>query len=753
MVRKLLNRLASVLGVPAPRGHLPDPVHETADRLIVEGNRAEDAGKAQEACERYREAVQAAPQYAKAHLNLGIGLEATGAADAAIKSYEAALAIEPAEPFASYNLGKLLQTRGMPVEAERLLRQALQSRPEFPEAQVVLAGVLGSQGNLDAAAAALEAALRLRPGDIGALCLYAGVLWKLNRLEDAQGALRRAIAIDPGNVDATYNLATLHIARGEHAEAEQLLRSVLTRDPGFVDAHARLFDICDQRDDLPAAAAEMEAVLERRPDWADALYNYGLVLRKLRRMREAENAFRRAVTADPGHFRAYRMLGGALLGQCRTDEAIELYHIAREQCPDDLDLESAELFALNSSERIADDALFERHAAFGARIEKAHPPRFAPFGNVRDPQRRLRIGYVSGDFCYHVVALFTIPLVERHDRSAVEVYCYSTGGRVDDYTRQLAKHADAWRDVSSQPAEGLAERINRDGIDILVDLGGHTGIPQLAVFAQQPAPVQAAWLGYLNTTGLTRIQYRISDVHADPPGVADRHHTETLVRLPHSQWCYRPFIQVKTEPTPPFARNGYITFGSFNQALKISRPARKLWSEILSRVPNSRLVVLGVEEGRVQADLVADIAGATIERSRIKVLPYVSLQDYYRWYGAVDIALDTLPYSGGTTTCDALWMGVPVVTVPGSRSSSRSTASILTTAGLTDWIAGSTEEYVRRAVEYAGKPQELAGLRTALRGRLRASPLMDEEGFARDLEGAYRQMWRQWCNGGGGGQS
>jgi protein O-GlcNAc transferase len=196
------------------------------------------------------------------------------------------------------------------------------------------------------------------------------------------------------------------------------------------------------------------------------------------------------------------------------------------------------------------------------------------------------------------------------------------------------------------------------------------------------------------------------------------------------------------------ARNGYVTFGSFNQPLKISRPVRKLWSEILGRLPNSRLVVLGVQEGRVQADLVADIAGARIERSRIKVLPYVSLQDYYKSFGAVDIALDTLPYSGGTTTCDALWMGVPVITVPGSRSSSRSAASILTTVGLTEWIAPTAEEYVRRAVEYAGGQEVLAGLRATLRDRLRASPLMDEAGFVRDLESAYRRMWHRWCKSG-----
>jgi len=747
MLRKLLNRLLSTGRAPAARGPSPAPREEAADRLIAEGNRAEGAGRVEEACKRYREAVQAAPGYVKAHLNLGIGLEAAGATESAIQSYEAALAIDSSDPFAAYNLGRLRYTHGLPAEAERLLRQALQNRPQFPEAQVVLSRVLESQGNLSAAAAALETAMRLRPDDFGALYLYAGVLWKLNRLDEAQGALKRAIAIDPENADANYTLATLLLVRGEPADAERLLRAVLMRDPHSVDAHARLFEVYESRGDLPAAAAEMEAVLKERPDWADALYNYGCVLKKLVRLTDAECTFRRALAADPGHFRAYRMLGSVLLGQCRTDEALALYRTARERCPDDFDLESAELFALNSSEQIVEDALFARHAAFGTRIEQAYPPRFKPFRNVRDPERRLRIGYVSGDFCYHVVTLFTLPVIERHDRSAFEVYCYSTGSRVDNYTRQLSARADVWREISSLSESGLGDAINRDSIDILVDLGGHSGIPQLAVFAQQPAPVQATWLGYLNTTGMTRIHYRISDSHADPPGLTDPYHTETLIRLPHSQWCYRPFLSVACAETPPFMRNGYVTFGSFNQALKISRAVRRRWAEILQRLPGSRLVILGVEAGRAQGDLVADLAGATVDRARITVHPYVSLENYFRSFDAVDIALDTMPYSGGTTTFDALWMGVPVVTAPGSRPSSRSTASILSTAGLPEWIASSPEDYVRLAVESARDEARLIGLRKSLREKLRRSPLMDEERFVRDLEAAYRQMWRSWCGG------
>jgi predicted O-linked N-acetylglucosamine transferase (SPINDLY family) len=722
---------------------------EAADRLVSEGNRAEEAGRIEEACERYREAVRAAPDYARAHLNLGIGLEAAGAPEQAIRSYEAALAIDSADAFAAYNLGKLLYTRGEPAQAEALLRRALASRPAFPEAQVVLSRALEAQGNLSAAAAALEVAMRLKPDDFGALYLYASLLVKQDRLDEAQAALKRALVIDPKSPDANYALAALLILRGKPADAEPLLRAVVRQDPGSVDARVRLFELYESRGDLPAAAVELEAVLERRPDWADALFNYGAVLKKLMRLDDAESALRRVLAAEPGHSRAWRMLGSVLLGQTRTEQALALYRAARSRLPGDLDLESAELFALLSSESITDEALFARHAAFGTRIEQAYPPRFRPFRNVKSAGRRLRVGYLSGDFCYHVVTLFTLPVVERHDRSACEVYCYSTGGRVDDYTRELAKRADVWRDVSSLTAPALADAINRDGIDILVDLGGHSGIPQLAVLAQQPAPVQATWLGYLNTTGMTRVHYRISDRHADPPGVTDRLHTEKLARLPHSQWCYRPFLSIACAEAPPSARSGQVTFGSFNQALKLSPAVRRLWADILRRLPGSRLVVLGVAAGRARDQLVADLVGPGGDRDRVTVEPYVSLQDYFDRLNSVDIALDTTPYSGGTTTCDALWMGVPVLTAPGTRPASRSTASILATAGLPEWIASSHADYVRRAVEFARDPARLAGLRTSLRERLRRSPLMDEAGFVRDLESAYRGMWRAWCEGAG----
>jgi predicted O-linked N-acetylglucosamine transferase (SPINDLY family) len=673
---------------------------DAAERLIAEGNRAEDAGRLEQACTLYREAVRLAPQSARAHLNLGIALQALGDESGAASGYQRALALDAANPYAAYNYGKLHYERGRHADAERLLREALRAKPDFAEARVLLACALDAQGNAESAAAELDAVPRERQ-DLGTLLIHGGILRKLGRLDAAAELLGRAVALEPRNADA----------------------------------RTALFHVLEAKGDPAGAARELEALLRERPDWAEALHNYGVVLKKLTRFEEAEAALRRAIALQPDFALAWRILGGVLLAQARIDDALALYR----QAPKDFELASVELFALNASDEISADQLFERHAAFGRELEQAIPARFA-FPRHNDPARRLRIGYVSGELSYHVVALFLQPVLEHRDRAAVEVFCYSTSERFDEYTRKLAAHADAWRRCAGLGATPLADLIHADGIDILVDLAGHSGEPQLRVFAQKPAPVQATWLGYLNTTGLTRIDYRITDAHADP---TDLRHTEKLARLPHSQWCYRPFVQVPAVRSPPVQKNGYVTFGSFNQILKLSKRSRRLWARILQRLPSSRLVILGVPPGRAHDELRKDLPDA----ARVELVPYVKLQDYFASYNEVDIALDTTPYSGGTTTCDALWMGVPVLTAPGERPVSRSAASILTTAGLTEWIASGDDDYVQRAIELAN-PQTLAKLRATLRPRMQASPLMDEAGFTRDLEALYRQMWRTYCSQG-----
>jgi predicted O-linked N-acetylglucosamine transferase (SPINDLY family) len=682
---------------------------DEADRLIAQGNRAEDAGRIQEARDLYGRAIAAAPDYARAHVNLGIALEALGDVDGAAASHRAALAADASDPYANYNLAKLRFAAGAPDEANGLVSRALETRADFREALVLRGCLLSMHGRAQESLADFEHALAQR-ADFGTLFHYAQALRALDRQADAASALLRALDLEPGNIDARAALADVLAAQGDAA----------------------------------GSAVALERVLAERPAWPDALFNYGCMLRKLRRLPEAAMAFRRAIAQQPDHARAYQMLGAVLVGQSLADQALEVYREGRLKCPQDEGLASAELFALLCAEKVPEDERFARHVAVGRQIERAHPPRVPVFRNRPDPNRRLRIGYVSGDFCYHVITLQMLAVLEHHDRIGFEAYCYSSTEAPDHYTQALQAQADGWRAWRTLDEDAMAQAIAADNVDILVDLAGHSSIPQLGVMAQRAAPVQATWIGYLSTTGLERIDYRISDSIADPPGLTDRYHTEVIVRLPRTQWCWRPFVTPSHAMTPPCAKNGYVTFGSFHGAMKLAPGVRRLWAEILARVPASRFIAIGVPSGPAHDALLRDLG---IPRERTTLVPYVSLEDYMRWYDAVDIILDPAPYSGANTTCDALFMGVPVITAPGVRTASRSAASILRAAGLDEFVCDDSEDYMRRAVALAGQPRRLADLRRSLRTRLQSSPIMDEAGFTRDLEAAYRRMWQKWCEG------
>ncbi len=304
---------------------------------------------------------------------------------------------------------------------------------------------------------------------------------------------------------------------------------------------------------------------------------------------------------------------------------------------------------------------------------------------------------------------------------------------------------DVWRDMREKDDETVARAILEDRIDILVDLSGHTGSARIAVLAGRAAPVQMTWLGYINTTGLTRVDYRITDAIADPPGMSERLHTETLVRLPHSQWCFRPSEAAKRVPVLRDATLGPFTFGVLNQFAKVSPSSIALWVAVLRAAPATRLRVVNVPRGSATDLLTQRLVAAGIDRGRFDLLERVPFAEYFFQYALTDACLDTTPYSGGTTTCDSLFFGVPVLTLAGIRPISRSSASLLTTAGSPEFVAHSPEEFVAIARRLAAGRTWSSAARAELRARMIASPLMDEQGFTHDLEALYRQVWRDWC--------
>jgi predicted O-linked N-acetylglucosamine transferase (SPINDLY family) len=600
-------------------------------------------------------------------------------------------------------------------------------------------------GNLALACRRFRAATALAPRHAPAHLNLGAALEADGDAAGAFAAYQASLGADGDNPFAHYNVGRLHHARGESEAAEAHLRRALQRKPDFSEALITLAAVLDARRDAKGAATLLQQALALAPGHGGVWYNYGELLWRLERYDDAEDALRRALEIEPRFIPAWHLLGHMLRGTSRVGEALQAFAAARRLEPGRFDLESMELLALTLSEELSAQALFERQRAFGARLEAAVPARMAPYAKPADADRRLRIGYVSCDFNHHPVAWFLVPLLERLDRGGFEAICYYTGDKVDDATAQVRAAADGWRDVARLTDAQFAQQVADDGIDVLVDLTGHAGALRLGAFALQPAPVQATWLGFLGSTGLTRSQYRLTDARADPPGAADRLHTEKLVRLPHSLWCYRPVHDEPHAAAPPGAARGFATFGSFNHAPKLSAAARRLWAEILRGAPGARLVVVGFPEGRARQALLRDFADAGVDGSRLTVLPRVSFVDYLRQCNEVDLALDSMPYGGGTTTFDTLWMGVPVLTLAGERSAGRSSASILGALGLGEWVAATPEDYVRLALAHAADGARLAQLRATLRGRLRASPLMDEAGFARDMEQAYRAMWRTWC--------
>jgi hypothetical protein len=415
-------------------------------------------------------------------------------------------------------------------------------------------------------------------------------------------------------------------------------------------------------------------------------------------------------------------------------------------------IHSGLLLSMHFLSGFSPEEIFEAHRLFAKRYEAPLVKNRPAHTNSLDPERRLRVGYVSNDFKGHLTAKFLRPVLANLNRQQFDLFLYSSTSAEDDVTREFQRIAgDGWRNIVDLSDDEVANRIREDSIDVLVDIAGHTAGNTMLAFARKPAPVQVAWLGYPDTTGLRAMDYRITDALADPPGMTEHLHSETLIRLP----CFLSYTLPEGLPevsSLPFDRNGAVTFGSFNNFMKMSPGTIECWARILKRVPGSKLMLKHMQSGDAGSrdGLRRLFERHGVEGDRIVILPWApSHALHLSAYRNIDLALDTFPYHGTTTTCDALSMAVPVVTMAGKTHVSRVGVTLLTQVGLTDWITSSEDEYVERAVEYAGQPALLRQLRGSLRARLEASELGHPDGFARSMEGAWRRIWRAYCAGHG----
>jgi protein O-GlcNAc transferase len=493
---------------------------------------------------------------------------------------------------------------------------------------------------------------------------------------------------------------------------------------------------------LAEADACYREVLALEPDEPDALNQLGVIALRSCQYDTALDFCDRAVAGDANRaqFHEVRALALASLGKC--DESLAAYRRAQSLAPDDLRLGANLLHLLDVHPSAPPEQTFREHRDWAARHFDAIAPLQRP-ERPRDPDRPLAIGYVSGDFCMHAAGYFTMPLLAAGDEHAFTVTAYQTSAHVDELTARMRERATRWRDATMLSDDALAQQVVDDGIDILVDLAGISRDHRLAVFARRAAPVQLTYLGYLGTTGLRTMDYRITDRHADPPGASDALHTEKLLRLPRTQWCYEP----PTDAPAPLAHGveGPVVFGAFNRLMKANAHVLENWAEILAHVPDSQLVLVDVPSDRVRREILSPFLRRGIAESRVSThgrLPRARFRELLR---RCHIGLDTFPYNGGATICEALWLGVPVVTRAGSHGFARTGASVLVSVGLPQLVAQTDVEYVDIAVSLAAERAGLAALQAGLRDRMRISPLLDAPAFVRDLQAAYRKVWQQYC--------
>jgi predicted O-linked N-acetylglucosamine transferase (SPINDLY family) len=568
--------------------------------------------------------------------------------------------------------------------------------------------------------------------------------YQAGELAQAEQLYRRIVDSDPRHAEALHMLAVLALSGGYVDQAEGLLRRSIGEAPRRAEAHLTLGNVFLARGDLLEAEKAYRTAIKRRPGYAEAMSNLASLFNRQHRLGEAIEWARRAAAIKPDYPESFNTLGTALVRQGFAHEGVEAYRAGTAVAPAGSHLWLHLLIALHYLPDFSPDDLFALHVRIGRELSEGLPPA-ADFSNRRDPERRLRVGYLSADFRQHSVAHFILPVLRSHERSVVEVFCYSDVVSPDAITERAQSLVDAWRPTSGLSDESLARAIREDGIDVLVDLSGHM-FNRLGVFARRAAPVQVTYLGYPNTTGLPAMDYRLTDSFADPAGEADARATEKLLRLDPCAWCYEP-VEVGPQVAP--AKTGPITFCSFNVLAKASAPAMETWARILLQVPGSRLSVktISLDDPTARQGFVREMQRLGVEPSRLELRGFLAeARAHLAAYAEVDIALDPFPYNGTTTTCEALWMGVPVVALAGRAHVGRVGVSLLNAVGLAELVASDHDDYVRIAVALANDRRRLAELRAGLRERMLASPLMDAAGFCRRLEAAYREMWHGWCS-------
>ncbi len=592
---------------------------------------------------------------------------------------------------------------------------------------------------------------RLQPAEIRRLLLEAEQHFAGGRLVETENACRAILATAPDNPLANHYLGAVAFTVGQHEPALQLLRRATEIDPNvaaYFGTYAEALSKVGRFDEALTAIRRATALAPNRFDFQ---YHYGALAGKLGHVDESIAALKRSIQLKPDFPGAVNDLGLTLSSARRMGEALDCFRKALTINADYRTAGDNLVYYSHFADNLDGMAVRAEAERWAMRFAEPLKTKLPPPANDHSPDRRLRIGYVSPDLYEHPVGRFMQPVLAHHNRGAFEVFCYSDVALPDAMSQTLRQSCEHWIHTANVSDEALAQRIREDRIDVLIDLSLHMGHNRLGAFAQKPAPVQATYLAYAGTSGMSAMDWRISDPHLDPPAVSsvepgnDGFYTERTLRLPRSYWCYgRPATAAQIGDVRPRDPTEPLTFACLNNIMKISDRALQAWAEILARTPASRMIIQG-EPGEHLQMMLGFFERAGVDPGRIEFAAKRSLLDYFQLYHQVDIALDAFPYAGGTTTCDALWMGVPVVTMAGQIAVHRGGVSVLNNVGLSELVVTTIEQYVAAAIALANDSSRLTNLRSDLRRRMETSILMNPGEFVADLERAWRQIWKNWC--------
>jgi predicted O-linked N-acetylglucosamine transferase (SPINDLY family) len=645
----------------------------------------------------------------------------------------------------AFDLAVVQHRAGRLPEAETLYRQILSLQSEHVGALHMLGVLCNQLGRNEAAVDLIVRAVALNPSDPTAHSNLGAVLRDLGRLDQAIAACRQAVALDPQNAASHNNLGNVLNDLGQCEEAVACYLRALEIRPNYWQALHNMGTALRNAGQFEQAITAHRQALTMDGGFAGAYVELSAALSDMGRLEEAEAACRQAISLQPDAWRAWINLGGILLQLGRLDEAADCHRQAMKLKPDSASAHSSLISGLHYNPRYDARAIAQEQRKWAVRHEEPLKRFIRPHHNDRDRHRRLRIGYVSPDFRDHVVGRNVLPLMRHHNREQFEITCYAQVWHRDAMTLAFQQATHRWRNIVGASDHDVAAMIREDGIDLLIDLALHTAHNRLQVFALKPAPVQMTWAGYPGNTGLSTIDYRVSDPYLDPPEADESLYTEKTLRLPDSFWCYDPHEgrAVPVSPLPALSR-GTVTFGSLNNFCKVNADVLNLWAQVLRQVEGSRLILLA-RTGSCRQRTLEVLTRAGVREDRIQFVDVLPRRHYFELYHQIDIGLDTFPYNGHTTSLDSLWMGVPIVTLAGKTVVSRAGLSQHSNLGLAGFVTHTSKEFVRTAISWAADLPRLAELRTLLRPKMLQSPLMDAPRFAGNMEALYRQTWQTWC--------